>query len=42
MMKKKIDKTNIPSLTELQEVAQFEGVELIACKVTLQMRKIDV
>ena len=29
-MKKKIDKANIPSLGELQEVAQLEGVEPIA------------
>ncbi len=41
MMKKKIDKANIPSLGELQEVAQIEGVELIACKMTVDMMEID-
>ena len=40
-MKKKIDKANIPSLAELQEVAQLEGVELIACKMTVDMMEID-
>jgi len=41
MMKKKIDKANIPSLAELQETAQLEGVELIACKMTIDMMEID-
>jgi len=41
MMKKKIDKANIPSLGELQEVAQLEGVELIACKMTVDMMELD-
>ena len=41
MMKKKIDKANIPSVAELQEVAQIEGVELIACKMTIDMMEID-
>ena len=41
MMKKKIDKANIPSLAELQEMAQMEGVELIACKMTVDMMEID-
>ena len=41
MMKKKIDKANIPSLAELQEMAQLEGVELIACKMTVDMMEID-
>ena len=41
MMKKKIDKANIPSLSDLQEVAQIEGVELIACKMTVDMMEID-
>ncbi len=41
MMKKKIDKANIPSLMELQEMAQIEGVELIACKMTVDMMEID-
>lgn len=41
MMKRKIDKANIPSLGDLQEVAQIEGVELIACKMTIDMMEID-
>jgi len=41
MMKKKIDKANIPSLEDLQEVAQIEGVQLIACKMTVDMMEID-
>jgi peroxiredoxin family protein len=41
IMKKKIDKANIPSLADLQEVAQIEGVELIACKMTVDMMEID-
>jgi len=41
MMKKKIDKANIPSLMELQDMAQIEGVELIACKMTVDMMEID-
>ncbi|MBW2609830.1 MAG: DsrE/DsrF/DrsH-like family protein [Deltaproteobacteria bacterium] len=41
MMKKKIDKANIPRLADLQEVAQIEGVELIACKMTVDMMEID-
>jgi len=41
MMKRKIDKANIPSLADLQEVALIEGVEIIACKMTVDMMEID-
>jgi peroxiredoxin family protein len=41
MMKKKIEKANIPSLADMQEMAQIEGVELIACKMTVDMMEID-
>ncbi|EPR43859.1 hypothetical protein dsx2_0083 [Desulfovibrio sp. X2] len=41
MMKKKIEKANIPNLAELQEMAMLEGVELIACKMTVDMMEID-
>ena len=41
MMKKKIDKANIPNLEEMQEMAQMEGVQLIACKMTVDMMEID-
>ena len=41
MMKKKIEKANIPSLADLQEMAQIEGVELVACKMTVDMMEIN-
>jgi peroxiredoxin family protein len=41
MMKSKIDKANIPSLGELMEMAQAEGVQLIACKMSIDMMEID-
>ena len=41
MMKKMIEKANIPSLADLQETAMIEGVELIACKMTVDMMEID-
>jgi peroxiredoxin family protein len=41
MMKRKIEKANIPSLADLQEMAQIEGVELIACKMTVEMMEIN-
>lgn len=41
MMKKKIEKANIPSLADMQEMAQIEGVELIACKMTVDMMELD-
>jgi len=40
MMKSKIDKANIPSLAELQEMAQIEGVELIACWMSVDMMEL--
>ncbi len=40
MMKKKIDKAHIPNLGELMEMAQLEGVELIACLMTVEMMEI--
>ena len=41
MMEKKIEKANIPSLADLQEMAQIEGVELVACKMTVGMMEIN-
>jgi len=41
MMKKKIEKAQIPTLPELMEMAQLEGVELIGCKMTLDMMELD-
>lgn len=41
MMKSKMDKANIPSLAELQEMAQIEGVQLVGCRMTVDMMEID-
>ena len=41
MMKSKIDKANIPNLEELLEMAQLEGVEMIACRMTVDMMGVD-
>ena len=40
MMKKKMEQASVPSLTELTEMAQLEGVELIACKMTIEMMEV--
>jgi peroxiredoxin family protein len=40
MMKKKIEKAHIPSLPDLMEMAQLEGVELIACRMTFDMMEL--
>lgn len=37
MMKEKMEKANIPPLSDLQEVAQIEGVRFVACKMTVDM-----
>jgi peroxiredoxin family protein len=37
MMKGKIEKAQIPSLSDLQEMAMLEGVEFIAYKMTIDM-----
>jgi peroxiredoxin family protein len=41
MMKKKIDKAQIPSLPELMEIAQLEGVEMIVCRMTIDMMELN-
>ena len=40
MMKKQIDEAQIPDIEELLEIAQLEGVRLVACKMTMDMMKI--
>ena len=40
MMKKKAEKAQIPSLPDLMEMAQIEGVQLIACRMTIDMMEI--
>ena len=37
MMKGKIEKASIPTLPDLVEMAQLEGVEFVACKMTVDM-----
>src|SRR5512136_3458337 len=37
MMKKKIDKAGIPALEDMMDMAQAEGVKLVACKMTVDM-----
>jgi len=41
MMKKKVEKANIPALEDLMEMAQMEGVDLIACHMTVEMMELD-
>lgn len=41
MMKKQIDEAGIPSIGELMEVAQIEGVKFVACRMTMDMMKLD-
>jgi peroxiredoxin family protein len=41
MMKRKIEKANIPSFADLQKMAPIEGVALIACKMTVDMMEIN-
>jgi peroxiredoxin family protein len=36
-----MDKAHIPSLEELLEMAQIEGVEFIVCRMTLDMMELD-
>lgn len=40
MMKKKAEKAQIPSIPDLMEMARLEGVELIACRMTIDMMEI--
>jgi len=40
MMKGKIEKASIPALPDLIEMAQLEGVEFVACKMTVDMMEL--
>lgn len=42
IMRKKIDDAGIPTVEELMEMAQLEGVKLVACKMTLDMMGLKV
>jgi peroxiredoxin family protein len=37
VMKKKVEKANIPPLEDMIDMAQLEGVDLIACHMTAEM-----
>ncbi|MHC1744054.1 MAG: DsrE/DsrF/DrsH-like family protein [Syntrophobacteraceae bacterium] len=37
MMKKQIDQAGIPSLDEMMDMAQAEGVKFVACRMTIDM-----
>jgi peroxiredoxin family protein len=39
MMKGKMEEANIPPLSDLQEMALLEGVQFVACKMTVDMMK---
>ena len=41
MMKKKVEKANIPALEDLMDIAQAEGVELVACHMSVEMMELD-
>lgn len=41
IMKKKVEKANIPALEDLMEQAQMEGVDLVACHMTVEMMEVD-
>lgn len=40
MMEKQIEEANIPNLEDLFEMAQLEGVKIIACRMTMDMMKV--
>lgn len=40
IMKKKIDRIQVPTIPELLEIAQLEGVTLVACKMTIDMMEV--
>lgn len=39
MMKDKMEKAQIPPLSDVQEMAMLEGVKFVACKMTVDMMK---
>jgi peroxiredoxin family protein len=40
MMKKQIEEANIPDIEDLLEMAQLEGIRLVACRMTMDMMKL--
>lgn len=41
MMKKWMSEANIPDVSEMFEMAQLEGVKLVACHMTMEMMKLS-
>ena len=41
-MKQQIEDADIPPLDDLLEMARLEGVELVACKMTVDMMKLEL
>ncbi len=41
MMSKQIREAGIPSLDDLMDMARLEGVKLVACKMTIDMMRLD-
>lgn len=41
MMKKRIEDAGVPELSDMLEIAQLEGVKLVACRMTMEMMKLS-
>jgi len=40
MMKQKMEKAHIPDLEDIQSIAQIEGVQFVACRMTVDMMEL--
>ncbi len=40
MMKQKLEKAQIPDLEDMREMAQLEGVQFVACRMTVDMMEL--
>jgi peroxiredoxin family protein len=40
MMKKKIENAQVPDLEDMREMAQLEGVQFVACRMTVDMMEL--
>ena len=41
MMKQKLEKAQIPDLEDIQAMAQIEGVQFVACRMTVDMMELN-
>ena len=41
MMKQKLEKAQIPDLEDIQTMAQIEGVQFVACRMTVDMMELN-